>query len=329
MSKRLSISDIAKGLGVSVTTVSFILNDKAKEKRISEAMVKRVLDYVEMVGYKPNQLAKSLRTGKTKTLCLLVEDISNSFFSSIAAELEKLAYASGYHIVYSSMNNDECRAKELVQLFYDRQIDGFIIAPTEGLKDVIESLLKNKVPVVLFDRMIEGLDTNYVGSENMEGAYLGTQFLFNTKKSSKVGFVTINSDQHQMKGRAEGYMKAVDAVNGSLSIKRIDRFQEEEFVIQEIKGFLVDNQLDGVLFATNYLAISGLKAIKRYNLSIKNIVSFDDNTMFSLVDPPVSAIAQNIKEIASQIVEILINEIENKRKESFSQVFVPCDFIER
>lgn len=328
MKKRLSISDIAKNLGISVTTVSFILNDKSKEKRISEGMTNRVLDYVKKVGYKPNQLAKSLRTGKSKTIGLLVEDISNAFFSSIADQIEKLAYNAGYHVVYCSMNNDEGRAKELIQLFYDRQIDGFIIAPTEGLSNVIQNLLTNNVPVVLFDRKIEDLETNYVISENINGTYQGAQSLFVDSNATKVGFVTINSNQNQMKGRLEGYMKAVDEAGKDFSIKKINRVQDEDAIIEDIRDFILDNKLDAVLFSTNYLAISGLKAIKKFNLPIKNIVSFDDNAVFSLVDPPVSSIAQNVKKIAEEIVLILVHEINGKNK-GFQQVVVPCDFIKR
>lgn len=329
MKKRLSISDIAKNLGVSVTTVSFILNGKAKEKRISDAMTRRVLDYVNNVGYKPNQLAKSLRTGKSKTLGLLVEDISNAFFASIADQIEKLAYNHGYHIVYCSMNNDDTRAKELIQLFFDRQIDGFIIAPTEGLKDVIQHLLKNNVPVVLFDRSIEGLEINSVISENNEGAYQGARSLFLDKEAVRVGFVTINSNQQQMEGRMEGYMRAVEEASGDVFIKKINRSMEEDQVVDEIRGFIGDNKLDGVLFATNYLALSGLKAIKKYELGINHLVSFDENVVFSLVDPPVSAISQNIEEIAKQIVSILIDEINGKSNESYKQIVVPCDFLVR
>lgn len=329
MKKRLSISDIAKNLGVSVTTVSFILNGKAKEKRISDAMTRRVLDYVKKVGYKPNQLAKSLRTGKSKTLGLLVEDISNAFFASIADQIEKLAYNHGYHIVYCSMNNDDTRAKELIQLFFDRQIDGFIIAPTEGLKDVIQHLLKNNVPVVLFDRTIEGLAVNSVISENNEGTFQGTRYLFLDKQAAKVGFVTIDSNQQQMKGRLDGYMRAVDEVCGDISVKKINRSMDEDQVVDEIRGFIEGNKLDGVLFATNYLALSGLKAIKKYRLEIDHLVSFDENVVFSLVDPPVSAISQNIEEIAKQIVSILIAEINGKSDNSYKQIVVPCDFLVR
>lgn len=328
MKKRLSISDIAKNLGISVTTVSFILNDKAKEKRISEVLTKRVLDYVDKVGYKPNQLAKSLRTGKSKTLGLLVEDISNSFFANIADQIEKFAYDYGYHILYCSMNNDVNRAKELIQLFYDRQIDGFIIAPTEGLTEVIQKLLKNNVPVVLFDRHLEDLDTNFVISENHKGAYVGTRFLLEEKNASRVGLVTINSSQLQMRGRMNGYMEAVDAVGKDVLIKKIVRAQPEEDTITQIKDFIQDNRLDGVLFATNYLALSGLKAIKRYNLPIEKFVSFDENALFSLVEPAVSAISQNIHEIARQVVRILIDEINGKSK-GLTQVVIPCEIIVR
>lgn len=328
MKKRLSISDIAKNLGISVTTVSFILNDKAKEKRISEALTKRVLDYVNKVGYKPNQLAKSLRTGKSKTLGLLVEDISNSFFANIADQIEKFAYDFGYHIVYCSMNNDVNRAKELIQLFYDRQIDGFIIAPTEGLTEVIQKLLKNNVPVVLFDRHLEDLETNFVISENHKGAYLGTRLLLDEKKASRVGLVTINSNQLQMRGRMNGYMEAVDSAGKDVLIKKIVRAQPEEDTILQIKEFIQDNRLDGVLFATNYLALSGLKAIKRHDLSIDKLVSFDENAVFSLVEPAVSAISQNIQEIARQVVGILVNDINGKNKEH-TQIIVPCELIAR
>lgn len=328
MKKRLSISDIAKNLGISVTTVSFILNDKAKEKRISEALTKRVLDYVSKVGYKPNQLAKSLRTGKSKTIGLLVEDISNSFFANIADQIEKMAYDFGYHIVYCSVNNDVNRAKELIQLFYDRQIDGFIIAPTEGLTEVIQKLLKNNVPVVLFDRHLEDLETNFVVSENRQGAYLGTRFLLEEKRATRVGLVTISSGQLQMRGRMDGYMQAVEEFGKDVLIKKIIRTQPEEDTIVQIKDFMQDNRLDGVLFATNYLALSGLKAIKRFKLPIDKVISFDESTVFALVDPAVSAISQNINEIARQVVDILIAEINGKSK-GMAQIVVPCEIIAR
>ena len=328
MKKRLSISDIANNLGVSVTTVSFILNGKAKEKRISDALTKRVMDYVKKVDYKPNQLAKSLRTGKTRSIGLLVEDISNPFFANIAERIEKLAYDQGYHIIYCSMKSDEQRAKELIQLFYDRRIDGFIIAPTQGLTHVINNLLKSGVPVVLFDRPLADVDTHTVVSENVNGAYEGTMYLLDIKKAKRIGFVTTSSTQAQMKGRLDGYIKAIETVGMDLLVKKINYSQEEEEVLEQLKDFISDNKLDGILFATNYLAINGLKAIRKYNLAVEKLISFDENTTFGLVDPPVSAISQNIQEIAQEVVRILVNQI-NGKLGAMEKVVVPCTLIAR
>ncbi|MBE8720062.1 LacI family DNA-binding transcriptional regulator [Sphingobacterium pedocola] len=324
MKKRLSISDIAKNLGISVTTVSFILNDKAKEKRISDALTHRVLDYVKKVGYKPNQLAKSLRTGKSKTLGLLVEDISNTFFANIAKQIEQRAYDHGYHILYCSMNNDVNRAKELIQLFHDRQIDGFIIAPTEGLSEVIHNLLKNNVPIVLFDRFIEDLDTNYVVSENKQAAYMGSKYLLDDLKATKVGMLTINSAQTQMRSRLDGYMQAMDELGRDAVIKKIQVDQPDEVTIDLVRDFIVDNKLDAVFFATNYIAIIGLKAIKKYKLSIDKIVSFDDHAIFSLFHTPVTSLAQDIKSISDHIIQILISEINGKSK-GYQHIVIPCE----
>ena len=90
--KKISIKDIASELGVSVTTVSFVLNNKAEEKRISKEVTKKVLSYVEKVNYKPNSLAQSLRTGKSKVLVCMLEDISNDFFAKLARHIEDIAY---------------------------------------------------------------------------------------------------------------------------------------------------------------------------------------------------------------------------------------------
>lgn len=330
MKKRLSISDIANNLGVSVTTVSFILNGKAKERRISEALTKRVLDYINEVGYKPNQLAKSLRTGKSKTIGLLVEDISNPFFANIADCIEKLAYGFGYHIIYCSMNNDEQRAKELIELFYDRQIDGFIIAPTEGLSGVINSLLKSSVPVVLFDRPLPDVDSYTVVSENEQGAYDGTIYLFEEKKAERIGFVTTNSNQSQMLGRLAGYNRAVDNLGLDKFIHKVDPNLTRDDIIRELSGFIEVNKLDGVLFATNYLAINGLKAIKVNKLGVNKLISFDENSAFELVDPPVSAISQDIQEIARQVVNLLINQINGQHVDGKERnVVVPCTLVSR
>src|SRR5690606_26663709 len=111
---------------------------------------------------------------QTKILGLLVEDIANPFFSNVAKFIERQAYAAGYHIIYCSMGNDTQKAKELIQMFMDRQVDGFIITPSEGLEDTVDHIRQSNIPVVLFDRFIPSVDTHYVVSDNKAGAYEAT-----------------------------------------------------------------------------------------------------------------------------------------------------------
>ncbi len=328
MKKRILISDIAKSLGVSVTTVSFILNGKAKEKRISEGLTKRVLDYVKKVGYKPNQLAQSLRTGQSKILGLIVEDISNPFFSNVAKYIERIAYDNGYHIIYCSMDNDVTKAKELIQLFYDRQVDGYIITPPEGLEETVANLIKNNVPVVLFDRYIPNLETNYVVLDNFNGAFTATKHLLENPSNKRVGFVSLFSNQTQMRDRLEGYMKAIDDFQQQAYIKKIKIDEDEASSIEQLHEFIASNRLDAVLFATNYLAIHGLKAIKEYKMKLPHMVAYDDHTLFSLYDPGISVVTQDTATIANELIHTLLNEIKGKNKE-LQKITIPSELLVR
>lgn len=323
MKKRILISDIAKALGVSVTTVSFVLNNKAKEKRISDALAQRVLAYVDKVGYKPNQLAKSLRTGKTKILGLLVEDIGNPFFANVAKHIEKEAHDKGYHIIYCSIANDDNRAKELIDLFYDRQIDGFIITPTENLDSTITRLLNNNVPLILFDRYLPNVKTNYVVSDNFNASYEATRHLLENKTHSRVGLVSLYSNQTQMRDRLDGYMKAMDEDKKQTFIQKISMDDALEISEKRMHEFIIENKLDAVLFATNYLAIQALKASKSRSFSMPKFMAFDEHTLFNLHEPSISSVSQNITEIARQLIHTLVLDISGKNK-SFREIVIPC-----
>ena len=327
MKKRILISDIAKALGISVTTVSFILNDKAKEKRISESLTKRVLDYVNKVGYKPNQLAKSLRTGQTKILGLLVEDIANPFFANVAKYIEQQAYESGYHIIYCSMDNDEHKAKELIQLFLDRQVDGFIITPSEGLEETIANIKQNNIPVVLFDRFLPSVDTSYVVSDNKKGAYEATKHLL-SEGNKRVGLISLYSNQTQMRDRLDGYMQAMDEYQMQSFIRKVKVDNEADTSQEQILEFIQDNNLGAVLFATNYLTITGLKALKRKNVKLPKMVAFDDHTLFQLHDPTISVVSQDIEQLTSELIQVLIAEINGTLKQTRKKV-IPCELIIR
>jgi len=327
MKKKILISDIAKDLGVSVTTVSFILNGKAKEKRISEGMTKRVLDHVKKVGYKPNELAKSLRTGKTKIIGLVIEDISNPFFANIARFIESKAYSRGYRIIYCSTDNNTDRTIELVQLFRDRHVDGYIITPSEGIRETIQSLLSSQLPVVLFDRYIPSLATNFVVTDNVKGAYDATAHLAQ-QGYKRIALVTLYSSQTQMRDRMNGYMRAIDTYKLQPYVKRVNIGDDEPAIIRDFHEFLTDQQPDAIFFATNYLAIIGLKAIRQHSVAMPAVVSYDDHTLFKLFSPTITAVSQPIEAIADELINILLNQLDGKEKEP-KQVVLPSELVIR
>jgi LacI family transcriptional regulator len=326
--KKISIKDIARELGISITTVSFILNGKAKEKRISDEMTKKVQKYIKEVGYTPSYLAQSLRLGKSKVIVFMIEDISNQFFASIARMIEEKAYKNGYKIIYCSTENDTEKAKELINTFKIRNVDGFIITPTPGLEPTIQELLDEDLALVLFDRWVPSINCSYVIVENEKSAYVATHHLIQNG-CKKIAFVTVDSGQMQMKDRLQGYQKAVEENNLSSSVFKIKfhNIDEKEAYLKIIEFFRNNQGFDGVFFATNYLAFEGLQALD--NLGIKvpeevKVVSFDDHYFFNLYKPKISAIEQPLEIIAEKLMEAILHHLDsNEPKHSFKKFILP------
>ena len=315
--KRPSLKDIAEVLKVSTTTISFVLNGKGKEKKISDELITRVENYLKEINYKPNLVARSLRTGSTRVLVFMVEDISNYFFSKIGRIIEDIAYKNDYRVLFCSTENNAKRAKDLIQLFHERQVDGFIIVPPPGIEEDIKYLLDNETPVVLFDRKINSINVDSVTLNNYEGAYQITEHLIN-EHFKKIAFITIDLDLLQMKDRLKGYENAIIEKDLKPIILEIpyDTANANESG-EYISDFLNSNpEIDGVFFATNYLAQNGLKAItKIYNvegLSKLGIACFDDNIFFEMYSPSITAFAQPIEQMSTELMNIMFNHLKNK-----------------
>lgn len=333
MKKKLLIGDIARQLNVSITTVSFILNGKAKEKRISDSLAEKVLKRVEELNYKPNQLARSLRTGKTKTIGLMVEDISNPFFANIARLIEEKAYREGYKIIYCSTEDDTDKTRDLLSMFRDKHVDGYIITPPQGVRADIKDLINDGFPVVLVDRHITGLQANFVVVDNLSGAYDATVHLVG-QGYKKIALVTTNSKQNQMLQRQDGYLKALERHQLEPTVLAIPYRHGAEQMIRQIEAFLSErSDVDAVLFSTNYMAIRGLEAINRLELAVPadiGVVAFDDHDAFKLHKPPITAVAQPTEAIANQVISVMLRLLEAGSKTMQADTIVlPTNLIVR
>jgi len=314
--KKLSIVDIANALNVSKTTISFILNGHAQEKRIGADLVEKVMKYVAEVGYKPNSLAKSLRTGKSNTIGLMVEDISNPFFANIARLIEDRAYKNGYKIIYCSTDNDTTKTRDLIDMFRDRHIDGYIMAPPEGIEEDIESLIKDGMPVVLFDRHLPGVKTDVIEVDNLFSTYNATKHLMD-QGFKNIAFVTFVSHQTQMVDRVRGYQDAIksDGLKPAI-VKEIAFNQDEEQIMAPLREFFKANpNIDAILFGTNHIGTCGLKIMHELGLKAPAdiaIISFDDHDVFKLHSPPITAIAQPVEKIADNVITVLLDKLNDR-----------------
>ncbi|MBO9566900.1 MAG: LacI family DNA-binding transcriptional regulator [Niastella sp.] len=331
--KRVSLKDIAKMVGASPSTVSFILNGKASQMRISEELKNKVMATAKKMGYQPNQVAVSLRTGQTKILGLLVEDIANNFFASLAKTIEVEAEEFGYKVLYSSTENNSKKGVELLRLLTQRQVDGYLVTPTLGMEEDLEMLVKHKKPLVLMDRYFPDIDAAYVQVDNA-GAVLTGMEHFIKKGYKKIAFITIESGLIQMRQREDAY---VDAIGKSEQKKKlmlkVNYNGDRETIINQITEFLKKNKPDAVLFATNYLGILGLESIRGIGLTIPRdlaVICFDDNDIFRLHLPGITVLQQPVEAIARTAIHILMHQLgNNKVTIKKNQVQLAANFIVR
>ena len=336
MTKKVSIKDIAKELELSITTVSFVINGKSEEMGISEATSSKVLELIKKRDYSPNSAARLLRTGKSNTIGLIVEDLGNYFFGNIAKVVELEASKRGYNVFLSSTDNNPKTAKALIRKMRNSSVDGMIITPTKDLNQELEKLKNDKIPFVLLDRTVPGLSANAVVLDNFKGAYDLTLHLLNNGYND-IGFVTIYSDMSQMTERQRGYFTAMESSkNSSINelVLKVKFDDSAENIISSIKSFVLENpEMEALFFATNYLGVHGIEALKQVEKSMPDdlaIVCFDDNDLFRLFSPSITVSSQPINQIAVETIELLLSLVENelKHESPISRVLEP-ELIER
>ncbi|RFM29464.1 LacI family DNA-binding transcriptional regulator [Deminuibacter soli] len=313
--KKVSLKDIAQLAGVSPSTVSFVLNGKAQQMRITAAVAERVEQVARQQGYTPNQVAISLRTGETRILGLLVEDISNHFFATLARTIEAEAEKFGYKIVYCSTENNAGKGGELLRMLSQHQVDGFLITPSVGMEEDIMQLVQHKKPVVLIDRFFPGIDVPYVMVDNAQGVTEGMEFLLK-KGYRKIGFVNVDLDLVQIHQRTDAYKQTLKEKQIPFKKEYLLQvpypYQRQE-AMSAINDFILKNKsLDAVFFATNYLGILGLESIVRAGLHIPKDIAmlcFDDHDIFRLYPEGIAIIQQPIEEIAETAIHLLMSEL--------------------
>lgn len=333
--KKTSLSDIARQLGVSKTLVSLVLNGKAKEHRIGDEVSNKVKKLAKELNYKPNQIAKGLRTGRTNTIGLIIADIANPFFGKLGREIEKEAARHGYRIVFCSSDENPDNSQKQIEMLQQGQVDGFIIAPPAGSENQILSLKRNRIPFVLIDRNFPDIDTNYIVIDNIQAAFDATDHLVK-KGYKKIACVTLNVHLNNMNQRVLGYKQALIENNIPVDeelIKMMPFTHEKDDIVEAVKQLEPGNKskVEAIFFATSKLGIMGIETLHSMDLNIPDdiaVVSFDDPDAYKISQPPVSAIAQPLQEIGRESVKVLIDLMQNGNVET-KKIVLKAKFIPR
>lgn len=324
--KRTSLNDIAKALNVSKATVSFVLNDKGDQFNISKEKQRLIREKAKELSYVPNFFAKSLRQGETKTIGLVLPDISNAFYAELCKTIQEKLYAEGYNTFIVNTNDDDEVEKVLMRELIQRSIDGMIIAPSNDILDLIPILRETHIPVVFTDRPGDE-NADFVGVDNFVEAERLVQS-FRTEPKKLVAIAPSKTSVSTIQRRIKGIEEVCKKEGIAYSVVELPETQEE---INRVIQKELDEGGDAFIPLNNKCTLRVLAAINEMGLSIPQdlrLISFDDNETFAYMNPPISALRQPVTDIGLKTVARLYERIK-ETKDPGKHFLLPCNFMER
>ncbi|MEA4916958.1 LacI family DNA-binding transcriptional regulator [Proteiniphilum sp.] len=319
--EKVSLKIIAKELGVSAATVSLVLNGKNKNGRVSDEMSKKIIDKASELHYIPNSLAKGLKMGHSKSIGLIVADISNVFFGTLALHIQNYAEKEGYTVIIGNTNEKLEEMEKIISFLSSRQVDGLIITPAEGSEVLIDSIFKSKKPLVLVDRCFPELNVPSVLINNYEVCYRSTKQLID-QGYKNMAFITYRQDQFHTNERKRGFIEAMynNGLYDPHYVKEVSYQCLEKDMDKAISQLLKsEKKVDTIFFATNTISIAGVKSLLKHGISIQKdiqVMCFDETDAINLFPFRVPFIKQPIEEMAKKALELLIVQIEKKDVET-------------
>lgn len=329
--EKVSLKVIAKELGVSAATVSLVLNGKNKNGRVSEEMSKKIIDKAAELHYIPNSLAKGLKMGHSKSIGLIVADISNVFFGTLALHIQNYAEKEGYTVIIGNTNEKLKEMEKIITFLNSRQVDGLIITPAEGSEVLIESVLKGKKPLVLVDRGFPDLNVPSVLINNYEICYRSTKQLID-QGFKNPAFITYRQDQFHTNERKRGFIEAMKDAGLFTPdhVKEVSYQYLNEDMDKAISQLLkCEKRVDAIFFATNTISMAGVKSLFKRGMLIQKdiqVMCFDETDAINLFPFRVPFIKQPIEEMAKSALELLIDQIEKKEVKN-QKLFLEAELI--
>ena len=309
-----NIKELAGRLGLSVTTVSRVLNGKAALYRISQATSRRVTEAAAELGYSANRIARGLKLERTETIGLIVPDISNPFFASVAKTIELELRRLGYSLILCDSQDEPASEGELLELLAGRKVDGIIIAPVGLNCDHICNFRNRKIPVLAIDRYFPGSPVPYITCDNYTGAFLATEYLIRSGHR-RIACIHGPAKVSSSKDRVAGYEGALKkyGIHTSRQLIGGHDFGEETGYVQTLRLLRMKRRPTAIFALGNLISLGVLRALKGAGINIPediSLVAFDEQPYFAYLRSPMTTIEQPREEIARKAVSILTGAIQ-------------------
>lgn len=311
MRHKPNIIDIAEKTGFSITTVSRVLNGKGEKYRISKVTQRKIQLMAEELHYVPNELARNLRSGSSKTIALIVPSLKNPYFAQIASVVNSEVRKYGYITLIGDSDEIIWNEKAELQHLTSRNLDGIIIVPCGDEWEHLLKVQEDGIPLICIDRYFEETPLSFVSSDNYEGVYSATNFLLEQGHRSIACIQGVKCSTPNLK-RVAGFVDAMTNAGISTYTVSGDAFSEQNGYL-ETKLLLSKKDQPTAIFAfSNMIAMGCIKALKEENIDIPNsmsLITFDDNQYLNYIDPPLTCIAQPVDDICKIAVKILFSNI--------------------
>jgi LacI family transcriptional regulator len=305
-----TIREVAEKVGVSMTTVSHVINDT---RFVSPDVRQRVLAAMQELHYRPNAVARSLRQGRTQTIGLILPDSSNPFFAEIGRSIEDAAFQQGFSVILGNTQGDTKRENMYVDVFSKKQVDGILFVATGDHADSLQFLQRREMPVVVVNRNLNGIDVDQVFTDNHQGGYQATRHLIDLGHR-RIACIAGPSDLTLGADRVVGYSQALEEASLAYDAALVMAGD-----YQPASGYAVTERLLALaapptaLFACNDLmAIGALRALAHHGRRVPaevSVIGFDDIELARFTNPPLTTIAQDKVATGAQAVNTLVARI--------------------
>lgn len=325
-----TIADVARAAGVSVSTAARVLSGRGYA---AEATRQVVLEAARTLGYVPNQIARSLRTRRSRMIGLLIGDVENSFYSTIAKNVESVAREAGYHVVLCNSNDDPTLEREYLKLLSGMQVDGLILTPTSRNRRQLQQLLDGGTTIIQMDRRVERLDADAILVDNDAGAHSAVTRLI-AAGHSRIGILTGGLDVLTATERLAGYVRALKehAIPVHERLIKTGSFHRDHAI--EDAADLIDATPSptAIFAANNILAEACLVAFAERGLKVPrdiSLIAFDDVPWMSMVNPPVTTVRQPVVDMARGAAELMLRRLHEGGRGQPSSVVFLTELLER